>query len=511
MRHGADVTWMGMVEETKVAGDPGIFLGQADEAVHLTLRYANRHGLIAGATGTGKTVSLQVLAEGFSTAGVPVFLADVKGDLSGLCAPGDGAKPFVERAQVIGLEPYDRHAFPCVFWDVFAEQGHPLRATISEMGPLLMARMLDLNDTQEGVLNVAFALADDEGLLLLDLKDLRAILTFVAENARSLSATYGLVSPTSVAAIQRRLLVLTREGADGFFGEPAIDIDDLIRCAPDGRGYVHVLAADRLIHSPRLYATFLMWLLSELFEDLPEIGDPDKPKVVLFFDEAHLLFDRAPRVLLDKVEQVVRLVRSKGVGVFFITQSPTDVPDGVLGQLGNRVQHALRAFTGKDKRAIRAAADTFRANPTFATEAAITEVGVGEALVSTLENKGTPGVVQRTLIRPPASRVGPASAADRAAAMRLSPYAGRYDHPFDRESAYEILGKRAEAAAAEAEASRQAPPPQPKKPAPRRSGFSSRQRQTPVEAMTTSAMRTFGREVGRQLVRGLLGGLFRGR
>ena len=494
-----------------MVNDPGLFLGKADDAVHLALRYANRHGLIAGATGTGKTVTLQVLAEGFSAAGVPVFLADVKGDLSGLCAPGDAAKPFVERARAIGLDPYDRQAFPCIFWDVFGEQGHPLRATISEMGPLLLARLLELNDTQEGVLNVAFALADDEGLLLLDLKDLRAILTFVAENAPALSATYGLVSPTSVAAIQRRLLVLTREGADGFFGEPAIDIHDLIRCAPDGRGYVHVLAADRLIHSPRLYATFLMWLLSELFEDLPEIGDPDKPRFVLFFDEAHLLFDRAPRALLDKVEQVVRLVRSKGVGVFFVTQSPTDVPDDVLGQLGNRVQHALRAFTSKDQRAIRAAADTFRANPAFATDAAITQVGVGEALVSTLESKGTPSVVQRTLIRPPASRVGPASATDRQAAMRMSPYAGRYDHPFDRDSAYEILAKRAETAAAAADASRRAPPPQPRQPAPRRGGVSGRQRQTSVEAMTTSAMRSVGREVGRQLVRGLLGGLFKGR
>lgn len=488
-----------------------IFLGKADEPVQLALRYANRHGLIAGATGTGKTVSLQVLAEGFAAAGVPVFLADVKGDLSGLCAEGESKDPFAERARVVGLTPYETRPFPCIFWDVFGDQGHPLRVTVSEMGPLLLARMLGLNDTQEGVLNVAFALADDEGLLLLDLKDLRAVLTFVGENAKQVSVTYGHVSGASVGAIQRRLLQLERAGGEKFFGEPALTIHDLIRCTPGGEGYVHVLAADKLILSPQLYATFLLWLLSELFEELPEEGDADRPKFVLFFDEAHLLFDQAPRALLDKVEQVVRLIRSKGVGVYFITQSPTDVPEDVLGQLGNRVQHALRAFTAKDQRAVRAAAETFRANPAFDTEEVITQLGVGEALVSTLESKGTPGVVQRTLIRPPASHVGPAPAADRQRALAESPYAGRFDHPFDRESAFEVLTGRAAAAAHQVEKSRKAPPPQPPRPQRRRSSG----RQSMLEAVAKSALRgvssQVGRQIGRELVRGLLGGLFKGR
>ncbi len=482
--------------------DDRILIGRATEPVYLDLRFANRHGLIAGATGTGKTVTLQRLAEGFAQAGVPVFLADVKGDLSGLCLAGSGAGKLAGRAREIGLADYRPSAFSCLFWDVFGEQGHPVRATISEVGPLLFARLLELNDTQEGVLHAAFAVADTQGLLLLDLKDLRAILSFVGENAAALQPTYGLISGASVGAIQRKLLVLEREGGDVFFGEPALRLDDLMRLDDDGRGFVSILAADKLIQRPRLYAVFLLWLLSELFEELPETGDLDRPKLVLFFDEAHLLFEDAPKALLDKVEQVVRLIRSKGIGVYFISQSPTDIPEDVLGQLGNRVQHALRAFTSKDQKAVRAAAETFRANPAFRTAQAIGELGVGEALVSMLEDKGTPGIVQRSLIAPPSSRVGPATPAERRAVIASSPLAGQYEQAIDRESAYERLAQRAEAAPSPVE--------------PEQGSQRSRRRQpvTTDDILTTiakDAARTVGSRLGRELVRGLLGTLFRSR
>ncbi|MFC0219667.1 helicase HerA-like domain-containing protein [Pseudochelatococcus lubricantis] len=424
----------------------GIFVGKSDKPETLLLKRANRHGLVTGATGTGKTVTLQVLVEGFSNAGVPVFASDIKGDLSGLAAPGDGAAPFIKRAEEIGVE-YVPDRFPVTFWDVFGEQGHPVRATISDMGPLLLSRLLDLNETQEGILNIAFRVADEQGLLLLDLKDLRALLTHIGENAPQLSIEYGNIARQSVGSIQRRLLVLENQNAEKFFGEPALEIGDLIRTDRDGRGVINILAADRLMNSPRVYATFLLWLLSELFEQLPEVGDPDKPVLVFFFDEAHLLFDGAPKALLEAVERVVRLIRSKGVGVYFVTQNPLDIPDAVLGQLGNRVQHALRAFTPRDQRAVKAAAETFRQNPAFDTQKAITELGVGEALVSLLDAKGAPEIVTRTLIAPPSARVGPLTAAERAAAIAASPLRGRYDAAIDRESAYEVLTSRARGAA----------------------------------------------------------------
>ncbi|BDV33425.1 helicase HerA-like domain-containing protein [Methylocystis iwaonis] len=405
---------------------------------YLTLSLGNRHGLISGATGGGKTVSLQLLAEGFSNAGASVFLADVKGDLSGLSQPGDAKPPFVKRAEEIGLD-YEPDRFPVVYWDVFGEQGHMVRATVSEMGPLLISRLLDLNETQEGVINIVFKVADEQGLLLLDLKDLRAALAHVAENAAEYKVKYGNIAPASVGAIQRQLLVLETQGGDKFFGEPALEITDFIRTDRDGRGVVNILAADKLMRAPKLYATFLLWMLSELFETLPEVGDQDKPKLVFFFDEAHLLFDDAPKALLSAIEKVVRLIRSKGVGVYFITQNPLDVPDAVLGQLGNRIQHALRAFTPRDQKAVRAAAETFRKNPSFDTADAIMHLGVGEALVSMLGDKGAPEIVDRVLIAPPAARVGPATPQERAAVMGESKFAGKYDTPVDRDSAYEKL------------------------------------------------------------------------
>ncbi len=429
--------------------DNAILLGKGETLQYLNLKLANRHGLIAGATGTGKTVSLQVLAEGFSSNGVPVFLADVKGDLSGLSRPGSPHPKVDERVAKIGIENYQQHPVPVVFWDLFGEQGHPIRTTISEMGPLLLARLLDLNDTQEGVLSIVFRVADEQGLLLLDLKDLRSLLTFVGGNAKEFSLQYGNVSTASVGAIQRSLLTLEQQGGEHFFGEPALAIADLMRSDLSGRGIVNILAADQLMQSPKLYATFLLWLLSELFEELPEVGDPEKPKLVFFFDEAHLLFDEAPKALLEKVEQVVRLIRSKGVGVYFITQNPLDVPDSVLGQLGNRVQHALRAFTPRDQKAVKAAASTFRQNPKIDTEQAITQLGVGEALVSTLQDKGVPSIVEQTLICPPASRIGPITPEERAETRAASPVGDRYNQSLDRESAYEILTKRAEETAAE--------------------------------------------------------------
>jgi DNA helicase HerA-like ATPase len=420
-----------------------IFVGKSHKPEVLTLSLANRHGLVTGATGTGKTVTLQVLAEGFSRAGVPVFAADIKGDLSGISQVGEAKEAFVKRAQDMGIK-YQPDEYPVVFWDLFGEQGHPIRATISEMGPLLLSRLLDLNDTQEGVLNIAFRVADEQGLPLLDLKDLRAILGFVAENASELQKLYGNVASASIGAIQRQLLVLENQGAAKFFGEPALALKDFMRTDRDGRGYVNMLAADKLMENPRLYATFLLWLLSELFEELPEVGDPDKPKLVFFFDEAHLLFTDAPKALLDKIEQVVRLIRSKGVGVYFVTQNPLDVPEKVLAQLGNRVQHALRAFTPRDQKAVRAAAETFRPNPKLDTAQIITELGKGEALCSFLEGKGTPSMVERTMIAPPTARLGVITPQERQAVSARSPVKGKYDEAIDSESAYELLQKRLE-------------------------------------------------------------------
>lgn len=424
--------------------DGKLYIGTSVKGEYLDLKRANRHGLITGATGTGKTVTLQILTEGFSNAGVPVFCADIKGDLSGLSEAGE-TKDFLEkRAQDIGFaDEYTYESFPTVFWDLFGEQGHPIRTTVSEMGPLLLARLMDLNPTQEGVLNIAFKLADEEGLLLLDMKDLRALLVNMADRASEISKEYGNISKASIGAIQRQLLVLEEQGGEEFFGEPALDIMEIMRTNRQGQGLVNILAADKLMGAPRLYATFLLWLLSELFEELPEVGDPEKPRLVFFFDEAHLLFDEAPKALVEKVEQVVKLIRSKGVGVYFVTQNPLDVPDSILSQLGNRIQHALRAYTPREQKAVKVAASTFRPNPEFDAYDVIMELGVGEALVSTLERKGIPTMVQRTLIRPPSSRLGPLTPAERQKAIQNSPIYGMYDEAKDRESAYEILKERA--------------------------------------------------------------------
>ncbi|MDU8942153.1 helicase HerA-like domain-containing protein [Ovoidimarina sediminis] len=509
-----------------------IFIGGGGEDYaepqHLLLKYANRHGLVAGATGTGKTVTLQILAESFSTQGVPVFLADVKGDLSGLGKAGSetfklhGA--FTERAEKIRFEDYTYDAFPVIFWDLFGEQGHPIRTTVAEMGPLLLSRLLDLTEAQEGVLNIAFRVADEEGLALLDLKDLRSMLVWVGENSRDLSLRYGNVSTASIGAIQRALLVLENQGGAGFFGEPALELSDMMATALDGRGRISILAADKLMSSPRLYATSLLWLLSELFEELPEVGDPDKPRLVFFFDEAHLLFDGAPQALVDKVEQVARLIRSKGVGVYFVSQNPDDIPEDILGQLGNRVQHALRAFTARDRKALRMAAETYRENPRFSTEDAIREVGVGEAVTSMLERKGAPGIVERTLIRPPSSQLGPIENSERAAIMNASPLALKYNAVEDRESAHEILMARAEKAAAEAEeAERMAEEAEARE---REFQAARRYSGTKVGRSSSRSKRgstSIGGEIakvvikelkgttGRRIVRGILGGLFRGR
>ncbi|MDX5350776.1 MAG: DUF853 domain-containing protein [Paracoccaceae bacterium] len=504
-----------------------IFVGGGGEGYglpqRLLLKYGNRHGLIAGATGTGKTVTLQILAEGFSAAGVPVFLSDVKGDLSGIAAAGSASaklhEPFMKRAATIGLDLQYR-AFPVIFWDLFGAKGHPVRATVEEMGPLLLSRLLELSEPQEGVLNVAFRLSDEEGLPLLDLKDLQSLLTFVAENAAEISARYGLVSRESVGAIQRRLLVLENEGGAGLFGEPALDLADLMTVDPSGMGRISILAADRLMNSPRLYATFLLWLLSELFEALPEVGDPDKPKLVFFFDEAHLLFDDAPKALISKVEQVARLIRSKGVGVYFITQNPADVPDTILGQLGNRVQHALRAFTAKDQKDLAKAAETYRPNPRFRIDEAIRDVGTGEAVTSLLEAKGVPGIAERTLVRPPSSQLGPIDDAGRAAVMAASPVRGKYDQVLDRESAWEKLRARAEAAAREAaaEEARVAEEKREFERARRYDGEGYRETKAKrttgsrSDSVGTAFAKSFARQLGTRsgqaLVRGILGSIF---
>ncbi len=429
--------------------DEKIFIGKGEARAWLTLGLANRHGLVTGATGTGKTVSLQVMAEGFARAGVPVFAADIKGDLSGISEVGEPKDFILKRATDMGLK-FQPDQFSTIFWDVFGEQGHPVRATVSEMGPLLLSRMMDLNDVAEGVLNIAFRVADEQGLLLLDMKDLRAILSYIAEHAADLTTQYGNVSKQTVGTIQRQLLVLENQGGARFFGEPALSLNDFMRTDSDGRGMINILVADKLMQSPRLYATFLLWMLSELFEELPEAGDPPKPKLVFFFDEAHLLFNDAPKVLMDKIEQVVRLIRSKGVGVYFVTQNPIDVPDKVLAQLGNRVQHALRAFTPRDQKAVAAAAQTFRPNPKLDTAQVIMELGKGEALVSFLEGNGTPAMVERIMVRPPTARIGPITPEERKAIIDKSPVKGKYDTTIDSESAYEILQKRVAGTAATA-------------------------------------------------------------
>jgi DNA helicase HerA-like ATPase len=426
-----------------MADDTSIFVGAGESDQYLLLKYGNRHGLIAGATGTGKTVSLQTLAEGFSAYGVPVFMADVKGDLSGVSQAGGTNPHAVERARQLKIDGYSGRAFPAIFWDLFGDKGHPVRTTVSEIGPVLMARLLQLNDTQEGVLNIVFKVADEQGLLILDFKDLQAVLQWTAENAGNLTTKYGNVSKQSIGTIQRALLTLQQQGGERFFGEPALDLKDMIRTDASGFGVINVLAADRLMESPKLYSTFLLWLLSELFQVMPEVGDLEKPKFVFFFDEAHLLFDDAPKALLDKIEQVVRLIRSKGVGVYFVSQSPADVPDSVLGQLSNRVQHALRAFTPKDQKAVKTAAETFRPNKKFSAAEAIVELGVGEALVSFLDAKGVPTPVERCFVAPPRGRIGAVTDAERAAVNRASPLAGKYDQVVDRDSAYEVLMGRA--------------------------------------------------------------------
>jgi DNA helicase HerA-like ATPase len=474
---------------------------------------ANRHGLITGATGTGKTVTLQVMAERFSSIGVPVFMADVKGDLAGISQAGAPSEKLSARLKAIGADEPAYAGCPAVLWDVFGDQGHPVRATVSDLGPLLLARILDLNDTQEGVLALVFKVADDNGLLLLDLKDLRAALQYVGDNAQQFQTNYGNVSAASVGAIQRGLLALEQQGAEKFIGEPMLNIDDLLQTGAGGKGVMNILAADKLMAAPKLYSTLLLWLLSEIYERLPEIGDPDKPKLVFFFDEAHLLFADAPRNLLDKIEQVVRLIRSKGVGVYFVTQNPLDVPDTVLGQLGNRVQHALRAFTPRDQKAVKAAAETMRANPKLDTAAAITELGVGEALISFLDEKGRPAMVERAFVLPPASRIGSITPEERRALIASSPVAGVYDKPVDRESAYERLRGRAERAAPAAPGAQGAGS----------GGFldslkgslgglmtGSGRKDSMVEAMAKSAARTVGSTVGREIVRGVLGSLLGG-
>jgi len=503
----------------------GMLIARGEKDLLLLPRMANRHGLVAGATGTGKTVTLQVMAERFSRLGVPVFMADVKGDLAGVSQPGAANPKIQERIVKLKLGDYAFEGSPVVFWDIFGEQGHPVRTTVSDMGPLLLSRLLNLNDVQSGVMSIVFRIADDSGLHLLDFKDLRALAQYAGDHPDEFETGYGRISPASIGTIQRNLLTLEDQGADVFFGEPALELEDLMQTDASGRGLINILASDKLMLMPRAYSTFLLWLMSELFERLPEVGDQDKPRLVFFFDEAHLLFTDAPPVLLEKIEQVVRLIRSKGVGIYFVTQNPLDVPDVILGQLGNRVQHALRAFTPRDQKAVRSAAETFRQNPKVDVATAITQLGTGEALVSFLDEKGQPGIVERAFVLPPHSRIGPITPPERQAIVQSSVLFGHYEKTVDRESAYEMLKAKAERAAAEAQAqaeaqARQAPyqyppptgqgrAPYPQPQAPRRPA--GRSRDTLIEAMAKSAARSVGSNLGRQILRGVLGSIFGGK
>jgi DNA helicase HerA-like ATPase len=487
--------------------DGTIFIGQSEKREELFLSMANRHGLVTGATGTGKTVTLQILAEGFCDAGVPVFAADVKGDLSGIAMAGEPKDFLIERAQKMGFDDYGFEAIPTIFWDLFGEQGHPIRTTISDMGPLMLSRLMGLTEAQEGALNIAFRIADKEGLALLDLKDLRALLKELAERGKEISTEYGNVAAPTIGAIQRRLVVLEEQGGNKFFGEPALDIRDFMRTTRDGRGYMNVLAADKLINAPQLYATFLLWMMSELFERMPEVGDPDKPKMVFFFDEAHLLFAEAPPGLIQKIEQTVKLIRSKGIGIYFVTQNPLDIPESVLAQMGNRVQHALRAYTPREQKAVATAASTFRPNPAFRTEEAITQLGKGEALVSVLDLKGVPTMVERTMVRPPSSRMGPITPEERQKIIRNSPVYGNYEEADDRESAYEILMKRTEertAAEARAKADQAA---QKQAEAEAKAAARTSGRETATDRFVKNMASTAGRQIGNIIIRGILGGM----
>lgn len=479
----------------------GLIVAKAKDFLAILPHMGNRHGLIAGATGTGKTVTLRVIAERFSEIGVPVFMADVKGDLSGVAVPGGDHEKVKERVRSLGLDPFAYQGYPTIFWDVFGQLGHPVRTTVSEMGPLLLSRILNLNEVQSGVLTLVFKIADDNGMLLLDLKDLRAMVQFVGDNASQFMTEYGNISPASIGAIQRNLLSLEVQGGDVLFGEPALNLFDMLQTDSDGRGVINILSAERLIQSPRVYATLLLWMLAELFEELPEVGDPPKPKLVFFFDEAHLLFEDAPKALVEKIEQLVRLIRSKGVGVYFVTQNPLDLPDTVLGQLGNRVQHTLRAFTPRDQKAVKAAAETFRQNPAIDTVKAITELGVGEALVSFLDGKGAPSVVERALIFPPKSRLLPLDPAERSRIIQQSVLFGHYEKVIDRESAYEILRERAE----------QLAKVQPTAEVPAPKGAPKSQGKTLFEAVAKSAAHAIGSQIGRQIIRGVLGSLMGGK
>lgn len=508
-----------------MSNTPNLLIGKGEEDLYLLPHMANRHGLIAGATGTGKTVTLKVMAESFSEIGVPVFLADIKGDLSGVCQPGSMSPKLQERIKKLGIDDIDFQDYPTQYWDVFGEQGHPVRTTISEMGPLLISRLLDLNDTQSGVMNLVFKIADDNGLLILDLKDLKAMLEYIGNNASEFTTEYGNVSKLTIGAIQRGLLTLEQQGAENFFGEPALEIDDLMKTGGGGKGIINILAADKLFQSPKLYSTFLLWLMAELFEQLPEVGDLEKPKMVFFFDEAHLLFNEAPKTLLEKIEQVVRLIRSKGVGIYFVTQNPLDIPDFVLGQLGNRVQHALRAYTPKDQKAVKAAADTFRSNPKLNVAETITELGVGEALVSFLDDEGRPSIVEKAYIVPPKTLFGPITAEKRQEMIRKSPVYGRYEKMVDRESAYEVLKKKT---ARKEEPKNTRPEPERERerereyerrpardydyPEARRydyQGYGSRRRGRPRDTMMEKMVKQAVSTVGRELVRGILGSLLR--
>lgn len=485
-----------------------LLIAKGEKEHCLLSKMSNRHGLIAGATGTGKTVSLQVMAENFSSIGVPVFMADVKGDLSGICQSGTPTPKILERIDKLGLTDFKFSGYPVVFWDVFGEQGHPLRATVSDMGPLLLSRLLNLNEIQSGVLSLVFKIADDNGLLLLDLKDLRAMLQFVGDNAEKFTTEYGKISTASIGAIQRALLTLEEQGADKFFGEPSLELEHLMQKDPHGRGFINILVADKLLTMPKVYATLLLWLLSELFENLPEVGDQDKPKLIFFFDEAHLLFTDVPKILLEKIEQVVRLIRSKGVGVFFVTQTPLDIPDNVLGQLGNRVQHALRAFTPRDQKVVKTVAQTFRSNPEINVEKAITELKVGEALVSFLDESGQPGIVDRALILPPKSQIGPISYELRMKLIHQSKFYGLYEKVIDRESAYELLKARAikeSQLQAHSISYQEVPSPRSRERKP------AKRSDSVLESLAKSAARSVGRELGRQILRGVLGSILGGR